>query len=487
MDTELNKLYPVPLWLNFETLCSIPHPSKHEEAICDHIADFGRKLGLETVVDEAGNILISKPAAPGYENRKKVTLQAHVDMVTQKNSDTLHDFEKDPILAYIDDEWVTAHETTLGGDNGIGVAAIMAILESGSMEHGPLEALFTVDEETGMTGVFALKQDFLSGDILINLDSEEEGELYIGCAGGIDTLVKFPVSEEKIPRSFKAFRISLTGLKGGHSGVDIGLGRSNAIKLVNRFFWEICKEIDLRIASIEGGNARNAIPREAFATVAIPEDLNDMFLDKVSVFSQTIKSELSVTEPDIDFALTETALPESVISRDLQSRLVKAIHVCPNGVISMNASMPGVVETSTNLGIIDIKTTDGNRIIEITIFQRSSVESLLTDIADRVLSLFELAGGDASLYGRYPGWNPNVDSPVLKVLADVYEKKYNKIPEVKIMHAGLECGIISAKYANMDTISLGPTIRYPHSPDEKVHIESVGRFWDFLVESLKNI
>jgi len=483
MSNVLGNLNPTALWENFESLCNIPRPSKKESRIIEYVKDFGEKLGLKTIVDEVGNVIIKKPATAGMENRKGVVLQGHLDIVPQKNSDTEHDFEKDPIQVYIDGEWVTAKGTTLGSDNGIGIAAAMTVLQFTDLQHGPLEVLFTVDEETGMTGAFGLKPGLLDGDILINMDSEDEGELYIGCAGGVNSNAKFHYSEEAVSQDIYAYKLQITGLRGGHSGIDIPLGRGNSNKLLIRYLWQGIKRHNLRLASIDGGSLRNTIPRESFAVVTVPKSNEKIFLTCVEKFASLISKELSAIEPNMKFEAIPTEMPQSLIDTKTQNNFVKAIYGCPNGVMSMITDMPDVVETSTNLAIIKSK----NGIIEICALLRSSVESKKEDLCNMMQCVFELAGAEVEHSGSYPGWKPNVNSPILNTMKEVYNNKFGKIPEVKVIHAGLECGIIGDVYPNLDLISFGPTIRFPHSPDEKVNIKTVEKFWDFLLEALKNI
>jgi dipeptidase D len=404
-------------------------------------------------------------------------------MVPQKNSDKAHDFATDPIEAYVDGEWVTANGTTLGADNGMGVAAAMAILEATDIPHGPIEALFTCDEETGMTGAFGLQPGILKGDILINMDSEDEGELYVGCAGGEDANITFDYKEVAVPAGMKAFKLSVTGLKGGHSGLDISIGRGNANLISFRFLKHAMKEHGVRMAAFEGGNLRNAIPREAFAEIVVPEAKTDDLLKCLSKFEGIVKSELSATEPGLKMKLEPSGMPSFLIDEDTQIKLAHAIVACPNGVIRMSDSMPGLVETSTNLAIV--KTS--NKQIKVACLMRSSVDSAKTALGSSIESVFVLAGATVKFEGAYPGWKPNMDSPILKTMQEVYNNKFGKIPEIKAIHAGLECGLLGGVYPNWDMISFGPTIRFPHSPDEKVNIATVQKFYDFLLETLKNI
>ncbi len=481
--SEIRNLEPKIVWDIFQQLCDIPRPSKKERKAVDFAKKFGEDLGLETIVDEVGNVIIKKPATPGMEDRKTVVLQGHLDMVPQKNSDKKHDFEKDPIQAVVDGDWVTAKDTTLGADNGIGVAAALAVLKSNEIEHGPLEVLLTIDEESGMTGARNLKPGILDADILINTDSEDEGELYIGCAGGVDTNAKFYYKEESVPADTAAYRIDVKGMKGGHSGLDIALGRGNAAKVLNRFLYQVNKSLDIRLADIQVGNLRNAIPREGYAVVVVPNAQLGEFKNFINELIPVIKDELSVTEPDLQVAYKETDMPNKVIDEKTQNNLIKGVYGCPNGVMRMSDAMEGLVETSTNLAVV--KKDEG--FIRAETLQRSSVDSAKEDLANMIRCVFELAGAEVVHAGAYPGWKPNINSPILKIMQNVYNNKWGKVPEIKGIHAGLECGIIMENYPDLDTISFGPTISYPHAPDEKWNIETVKKFYDFLVETLKNI
>lgn len=485
MSNEITKLSPTEVWENFYQLTRIPRPSYHEDEVRQFLAGFGKSLGLETIQDEAGNVIIRKPATPGMENRKGVILQGHLDMVPQKNSDKDHDFTKDPIETIIDGEWVRANGTTLGSDNGIGVAAAMAVLASKDLIHGPVEGLFTATEETGMDGANGIKPGILKGDILLNLDSEDEGELYVGCAGGENALIKFKFGDIMVPSDSIAFNLNVIGLKGGHSGLDIALGRGNANKIFFRVLKETFKTCGVRLASINGGNLRNAIPREAFGVITVPYENAGKLMGQVAWLSSIIKRELAFTEPTLKIELAKTDLPDLLIDVQTQINLTHAIVACPNGVTRMSDSMPGLVETSTNLAIV--KSNHATKTIDIACLLRSSVDTARTDLASGMDSVFTLAGAEVVLSGGYSGWKPNTESPILKTMLNVYQSKFGRIPEIKAIHAGLECGILGGTYPNWDMISFGPTIRFPHSPDEKVHIESVGKFWVFLVETLKNI
>ena len=483
MSKALNNLDPKTLWSIFEQICKIPHPSKNETEIIDFVVRFAKEHGLEYKKDDVGNVLISKPATKGMENKQTVVLQGHLDMVPQKNNETKHDFDKDPIDAFVDGDWVKARGTTLGADNGIGVAAALAVLVEKNLKHGPVECLFTVDEETGMTGAFALKPGFVKGDILLNLDSEDEGELYIGCAGGIDTNSFFNYSEEKFPGGYKAFKLEVKGLKGGHSGLDIHLGRGNAIKILTRLLWDGINNHKLRLCSVDGGSLRNAIPREAEAIIALPAEEGKKFAERVKEMIANLKNELQGVDDGINIKFSSNDQVSKVIDEKTTNNLIKAVYGCPNGVIRMVPGMESVVETSTNLAIL--KSEKGK--IEVATLQRSSVDSAKEDLCNMVRAVFELANAKVVHEGEYPGWKPNINSPILKTMKEVYNKNFNKTPEVKVIHAGLECGLLGSVYPNLDMISFGPTIRNPHSPDEMVNIPSVKRFWDYLALTLENL
>ena len=480
---DIRQLEPKALWQNFYSLTQIPRPSHKKDEIGAFLENFGKSLGLETLRDEIGNVLVRKLATPGMEDRKAVILQAHMDMVPQKNSHIPHDFQKDPIDAYIDGEWVTARETTLGADNGIGLAAAMTVLQSKDLIHPAIEMFITVDEETGMFGAFGLQPNFLKGDILINMDSEDEGELYVGCAGGVDGDISFRYKEVEVEEGDVALKVSLTGLKGGHSGVDIHLQRGNANKLMFRFLKDAVADYEVRLASIDGGSLRNAIPREAFAVVTVPAEGVDDLIDFVKEYEELFIEEFKSVEDQIAFTVEQVDLPTGLIPEEVQDDLINGVTGCPNGVLRFIPELPTVVETSNNLAIIK---SDGNSIILRTLI-RSSVESRKEELASMVESVFLLAGAKVDLVGGYPGWKPNLDSPILKQMTKVYEDKFGKTPKVMIIHAGLECGIIGTHYPDMDMISFGPTIRYPHSPAEKVNIATVVKFWDYLLATLENI
>jgi dipeptidase D len=483
MSKTILDLEPKEVWENFYALTQIPRPSKHEDKIQEFMVGFGQSLGLETIKDETGNVIIKKPATPGMENRMGVVLQGHLDMVPQKNNDKVHDFTTDPISTIIDGDWVRADNTTLGSDNGIGVASAMAVLASTELVHGPVEALFTCDEETGMTGANELKPGLLSGDILLNLDSEDEGELYIGCAGGIDSTGVFSPSFEDVPVGTISFNLTVKGLKGGHSGLDINLGRGNANIVLNALLKHSAVKYGIRLSNINGGNLRNAIPREAFAVITLPAENEQNFVKFVNEFNAIVTEEYSKTDEGVAVTCEITETPDKVIDLKTQRGLFEAVSTCPNGTIAMTADMPDVVETSSNLAIVRLKEDK----IEIAALSRSSVDAAKTLLASQICSVFTNAGAVAASSGEYPGWKPNVNSPILKAMKEVYNNKFGKVPEVKVIHAGLECGILAGAYPQLDMISFGPTIRHPHSPAEKVNIKTVGLFWEYLVETLKEI
>ena len=480
---DIRNLEPKALWNNFYSLTQIPRPSGKKEEIGRFLVEFGKSLGLETLQDEIGNVLVRKPATPGMEDRKAVVLQSHMDMVPQKNSNVDHNFEKDPIEAFVDGEWVRANNTTLGADNGIGVATAMTILQSTDIPHPAIEMFITVDEETGMFGAFGLQPGFLKGDILINMDSEDEGELYVGCAGGLDGNITFRYSEVEVPEGDVAFKISLTGLKGGHSGVDINLQRANANKLMFRFLKNAVAEHEARLCCIEGGNLRNAIPREAFAVVTVPAGNEDDLLETVAEFETLFTEEFSGVEEGISFKAEQTEGIKGLMPEEIQDDLINAVTACPNGVYRFIPEVPEVVETSNNVAIVK----SNGETVEVKCLIRSSVESRKEELASMIESTFTLAGAKVEFSGAYPGWKPNLESPILKEMIKVYETNYGKTPKIMIIHAGLECGILGTHYPEMDMISFGPTIRFPHSPDEKVNIETVQKFWDYLQKTLAEI
>lgn len=479
----IKDLQPQCVWSNFQKICDVPHPSGHLEKITKMLVDFGKNLNLDTKTDKIGNVLISKPATPGMENRQTVILQAHMDMVPQKNNEIEHDFEKDPIQMVIDGEWVRANETTLGADDGMGVAAAMAILESKELKHGPIQVLITSDEETGMFGAFGLEPGFIKGDILLNMDSETEGELYIGCAGGVDADMTWDYKSAPIEPEDIALRVNVKGLKGGHSGLEIIEGRANANKLLFRFLKEAIQNYEARLATVQGGNMRNAIPREGHAVITIPAGTKKDFENLALEYSEMYNAEYKLTENTIIFDVEETSMPKGLIPEEIQDDFVNAVCACPNGVFSMIAAMPNTVETSTNLSIVEANETH----ISVKCLIRSSVDTRKEELASMMESVFTLAGAKVEFSGSYSGWNPNLDSTILKVMKESYEKQFGKPAEVKVVHAGLECGVIGATEPNLDMISIGPSILSPHSPVERVNIDSVKKFWEFLVATLENM
>ena len=483
MNEVFKGLYPELVWKYFGEICAIPRPSKKEQLITEYIVRTAEKLGLDCKVDEIGNILVLKAASPGFEKNSTVVLQSHIDMVCEKNSDTYHDFDRDPIKPRKEGEWIKATGTTLGADDGIGIAAQLAIMEDPTMQHGPLEFLFTVDEETGLTGAKGLKSGFLKGNILLNLDSEDEGELFIGCAGGKDTSVTLSYSKVPVNYDCGGFLVKVTGLKGGHSGDDINKGLGNANKILNRLLWNASHRFEIRISSFEGGNLRNAIPREAFATLTVPRRFQEEFGQYVKEFNATVQNEFKTTEPSLLVGFQSTGMPSFVMDLSSQERLLNALYACPHGVIAMSADVPNFVETSTNLA--SVKITDKQ--IEIGTSQRSSSESGKEDVVSMVASVFKLAGGKVVHSDGYPGWTPNPKSKVLDITRNAYTRLFTQEPKVLAIHAGLECGLIGKQYPSMDMISYGPTIKGAHSPDERLQIESVQKFWDLTIEVLRNI
>ncbi len=481
MTKDIRNLEPKELWNNFADLNAVPRASKKEERVIQFMVDFGKKLNLDTVVDPVGNVIIKKPASKGMENRKTVVLQSHLDMVHQKNSDTNFNFDTEGIKMLVDGDWVRADGTTLGADNGIGVAAIMSILASKTIKHPALEALFTIDEETGMTGAMGLQANYLNGEILLNLDTEEDDEIDIGCAGGIDVTAENTYNEVGVPVNSCGFSIAIKNLKGGHSGMDIHKGLGNANKIMNRLLYET-KEF-IRISEINGGSLRNAIPRESFATISVADTKKDTFIKKANKIAKEIKAELATVDPNLEIKISEVEKPKTVMTTISQNTLLNTIYAAHNGVYRMSNDMKDLVETSNNIARVIVK--DEN--IKIMCLTRSSVESSKFDLANALKATFEMAGYTVTLSGSYPGWKPNVNSAVLKLLTETYEKLFNEKPDVVACHAGLECGILGTNYPDMDMISFGPTIQGAHSPDEKANIKSAQKFWKFLITILENI
>lgn len=480
MSTIL-QLAPQNVWKHFYSLTRIPRPSGHVEQVTEFLVNFGKELGLESFTDEVGNVIIRKPATPGMENRRGVILQAHMDMVPQKNNDTVHDFTKDPIETWVDGEWVKAKGTTLGADDGLGVAAAMAVLEAKDLKHGPLEVLITKDEETGMYGAFGLKEGTLKGDILLNLDSEQEGELYIGCAGGIDITASLEYKEEAPADGFVARKLTLKGLRGGHSGLEINEGRGNANKLLARVVHDLLVEFDCQLASFEGGNMRNAIPREAHAILLFNPDDMEGLDDYIKEYEAQINSEYETIESNVSLKMEAVEVPATVVPEEIQDNMINTLMACQDGVMRMIPTVPDTVETSSNLAIVIIA---GGK-AEVRILARSSCDTMKDFLADSLAACFSMAGMKVEFSGAYSGWQPNVNSPILQAMKASYKEQFGTEPAVKVIHAGLECGIIGATYKNLDMISFGPTLRSPHSPDERAYIPSVTRFYDFLVATLE--
>lgn len=483
MSQEIRNLEPKALWNKFADLNAVPRPSKKEERVIEFMKKFGESLGLETFEDEIRNVIIRKPATKGMENRKPIVMQGHLDMVHQKNADTVFDFDTQGIDMYVDGDWVRAKGTTLGADNGLGVATIMAVLESTDIAHPAIEALFTIDEETGMTGALNLKGGILQGQILLNLDTEEDDEIDIGCAGGIDLNARRNYNEEEVPEGSVGHIIRVKGLKGGHSGMDIHKGLGNANKIMNRLLFDAFENFGLQIAEINGGGLRNAIPRESEAKVIISEMFDEAYIFDMQEIINDIKSEYSTTEPNLTIEIEKCDLPESVMDLGVQEGVIRAIYAAQNGVYRMSADMEDLVETSNNIARVSIK----NGEIEINCLTRSSVETSKFDLANSLRSAFELVGCEVELAGSYPGWTPNVNSEILEVLKEIYEKQNGEKPKVVACHAGLECGILGTNYPNMDMISFGPTIHGAHSPDERASISSAQKYWKFVLEILENI
>lgn len=477
-------LYPKPLWEFFSEILQIPRPSKKEDQMIAYLLRFAAKHQLSAKRDDAGNVLISKSASPGKEQVPVVVLQTHMDMVCEKNEDKVFDFSADPVEAVIGKEWVSANGTTLGADDGIGMAAQLAVLASKEIEHGPLECLFTVDEETGLTGANALKPGFISGSILINLDSEDEGEIFIGCAGGMDTVARMEYKSQPVPAGYKALRIKVTGLQGGHSGDDIHKGFGNAIKIVVRFLDLARKKHSFHFAGLNGGNLRNAIAREAAAVLVTDNETVPKLVAEFELYKTAIRFEFEKTEPELSLFIEPVPDPSSIIDRDSGSRLLDALMACPHGVLEWSSRMPGMVETSTNLASVKFR---GENRIEVTTSQRSEIESRKIMAAGMVESVFRLAGAEVTHSDGYPGWTPDPDSHLLKVAVDSYKRLFGNSPVVRSIHAGLECGLFLEKNPALDMISIGPTIKGVHSPGERINIETVGKFWKHLIGLLEQI
>ncbi|WP_280748824.1 aminoacyl-histidine dipeptidase [Parabacteroides sp. PF5-9] len=481
---KITDLKPKMVWNYFHEVTQVPRPSKKEGKIIQYLEAFAQKHHIAIKKDEVGNILMTKPATPGMEDRPTVILQSHMDMVCEKNSDKKFDFDNDPIETVVDGDWLRANGTTLGADNGIGMAAELALLASNDIEHGPIECLFTVDEETGLTGAKALQEGFMTGDILLNLDSEDEGELFIGCAGGKDTQAVFHYKPEAVPSDMLYFRIDIKGLNGGHSGGEIHKGLGNANKILVRFLFLLKKNYAFALCEIDGGNLRNAIAREAYAVIGIKSSDKEAVRVLLNTFTADVENELKHADPNVRITMESADKPAQQVDEITTEKLIYAMHACLHGVIAMSHDLEGLVETSTNLASVKMK--EGNAIVVGT-SQRSSIESSKIAIANTVASVFLLAGADVSHGDGYPGWSPNPDSKILKVAADAYKRLFNKEPKIMAIHAGLECGLFLEKHPHLDMISFGPTLRDVHSPSERIQIDTVDLWWRHLIETLKSI
>lgn len=481
---EVKDLKPALIWQCFDEITKVPRPSCHEEQIREYLLDFAKKNNIEAKTDDCGNVVMTKAATAGCENAPTVILQAHMDMVAEKNNDVEHDFLKDPIQTYIDGEWVKAKGTTLGADNGIGMAGALAVLLDNTLEHGKVECLFTINEEIGLEGAQNLGKDMITGSMLINLDSEDDGEIFVGCAGGIDTTAYFNYTPVAAPEDLCYVKVAISGLLGGHSGSDINTGRGNANKLIARFVWNISKDIELKLASFDGGNLRNAIPREAHAIIGVAADKKAEIEARLAEYTKEIENEYKGIEPVVKFTLETVERPAFIVDDATAKALILSLYSAPHGVYSMSRDLEGLVETSTNLAAV--KFIDGNK-IKVTTSQRSSVESRKHDIATQVETHFLLAGAEIDHSDGYPGWAPNMDSTIMRVCSEAYEELYNVKPAIKAIHAGLECGLFLAKYPHLDMVSVGPTMTGVHSPDEKLYIPHVEKFWHHLALTLKKV
>ena len=483
MSEAVRNLEPKAMWNHFADLNAVPRPSKKEERVIEFAKNFGESLGLSTIIDEVGNVIIKKSASPGMENRQTIVLQSHLDMVHQKNASTNFDFDKEGIKMYVDGDWVRAEGTTLGADNGIGVASIMTLLSSSDIAHPPLEALFTIDEETGMTGAMGLKGGLLEASIMLNLDTEDDDELTIGCAGGIDVTASGLYTEKETPANSVAFKVTVNGLTGGHSGMDIHRGRGNANKLMNRLLMRAVNEFGISISTINGGSLRNAIPRESFAIVCVANDQEQGFKAWLSEFETEIKQEHNTTDPNLKVLIDSVESPAKVLKADFQIGLLRAVYGCPVGIYRMSPDIDGLVQTSNNLARVLVE----NGEYTVQCLTRSSVDSEKLDEAESIKALFELIGSKVEFGGSYPGWAPRPDAAIVKTMSDLYKKLFNEDAHVMACHAGLECGILGTNYPEMEMISFGPNIRGAHSPDECVQISSVHKYWNLLIETLMHI
>lgn len=482
----MNNLQPASVWYYFQELCKVPRPSFKTQKAQQWLLDFAKEHGLESIHDKTGNIIIRKPASAGRENAKPVILQGHIDMVCEKNNDVQHDFEKDPIDFYVEDDWMRARGTTLGADNGIAVAMALAVLAADDIKHGPIECLFTVDEEVGLVGASGIEPGLLQGKTLINLDSEDDHWVCIGCAGGINTLAQFAYETMETPAGMYYFKVGISGLKGGHSGTDINAGRGNANQLLVRFLYEEAQQNELYISSIQGGNLSNAIPREAACIAAVPFASKEQLRVRLNLFEAALQAEFGKNEPDLKLTLDSIDAPATMLKPEYATRFLQSMYACPNGVIRMNKDMPEQVDTSTNLA--SVKPTAGKE-NEWTIVtsQRSSIESSKIDVVNRIRAIFELAGMTTTHTEGYPGWAPNTESPLLKVMVDVHKEMYGEAPVVYAIHAGLECGLFLQKYPDWDMVSIGPTMRGVHSPDECLYVPSVESVWNYLLAILERL
>lgn len=482
--SAITSLNPRIVWEQFDAITQVPRPSKKEGRIIEYLVDFAKSHGIDYQKDAIGNVVMRKPATTGFEEHPTVVLQAHMDMVCEKNSDVEFDFENDAIRTRIDGDWVKAEGTTLGADCGIGMAAALAVLIDPDVQHGPVEALFTVDEETGLTGAFELGEKMLTGKYLLNLDSEDEGEIFIGCAGGIDTIATFHCTMEPAPKNYAFFRVDVSDLLGGHSGDDIDKGRVNSNKTVARLLWDGMQSFELRLSYFSGGNLRNAIPREAYAIFGVPERFKADFLKRYRLFAADLENEFRFREPNFKVTLNEMPQVDEVLDAKTQFGLVYSLVGVPNGVVAMSFAVPGLVETSTNLASVKF---EGNDRIVVTSSQRSSVESAKTYVMQMVESVFALAGADVAHSDGYPGWTPNPQSKLLEVTVESYKRLFGTEPKVRAIHAGLECGLFLEKYPELEMVSFGPTLRGVHSPDERLEIATVDKFWKLLLEVLRTI
>lgn len=480
---NISAIEPKELWQNFEALNAVPRPSKKEERVIQFMKDFGENLGLETMVDHIGNVIIKKPATAGMEDRQTIVMQSHLDMVHQKNADTVFDFDTEGIRMIVDGDWIHADGTTLGADNGIGVATIMAVLASDTIAHPAMEALFTIDEETGMTGALELKGGLLTGTILLNLDTEDDNELTIGCAGGIDITATGTYTEEEMPADHTPYTIKVSGLNGGHSGMDIHKGLGNANKIMNRILHMLDHEVRIRVSSIDGGSVRNAIPRESFATITVPKDKIETMEEYAVNLASVIISEYSYTDNDLEIEISQTIGTPKVMDDHSQINLIHALYACPNGIYRMSPTIEGLVQTSNNLARVIVK--DGA--YTAMCLCRSSVDTEKMDEVNMIHSIFAMIGAQVELSGTYPGWTPNPQAEIIETMRTIYVDMFNEEPHVNACHAGLECGIIGTNYPDMEMISFGPNIRGAHSPDEKVQISSVQKYWKYLMKVLQEI